>query len=279
MIDAWPDGRMVAVVFDIAYESWADGHGPALGPMGNPLPPGIVDTQGRSWGRYGHTSGIGRLQDILDRHGVRATAMVSGVLAEQAPDTLRRLHDAGHDLCAHGYSQEVLPGSLDAEAERAEIEHCTWLLASVTGGRPRGWMSPRCTPSLWTGALLAQAGYTWHGDAFDVDVPVIEEHPGGPLVAIPFHMEVNDLPVLMRYGHSPSSLVERFRTALDWSLAHAFVPIHLDVTAHAHVLGRAPSAWAYEAMIEIAAGNPAVWIATRSEIAELALAARSVATL
>lgn len=276
---AWPGGRAVAVAFTIAYESWADGGAPAVGPMGNPLPQGIPDLQARSWGRYGSTTGIRRLQSILDARDVRGTVMVSGVIAEEAPETVRALTAAGHDVCAHSYSQDVLPGTLDKAAERADIARCADLLDKAGGVRPRGWMSPRGTPSPNTGALLAESGFTWHGDCFDSDVPYVERHDAGDLVAIPFHMEINDMPVLIRHGGSPEELVNRFRAALSWALAHEDGPVHLDVTAHAHVLGRLPSAWAYEAMLDMVAEDPRVWCATRSEIAELVLAADATATI
>ena len=54
----WPGGRHVAVVFNLAYEAWSDGIAPGIGPMGNPLPPGVVDTNAISWANYGATRGI-----------------------------------------------------------------------------------------------------------------------------------------------------------------------------------------------------------------------------
>ena len=237
--------------------------------MGNPLPAGIPDLQAASWGRYGHVAGIQRLQGILDGHGVKATVMASGVLAEQAPETLRALADAGHDLCAHSYSQNILPGALDDEAEDAEIARCLDLLTTASGVRPRGWMSPRGTPSARTGRLLVAHGFDWHGDCFDADVPYLEQHEGGELVAIPFHMEVNDLPVCLKNGNPPRTLLDVYRDTLAWSLAREDGPVHLDVTVHAHYFGRPAGAWVYDAIVADAAANPDVWIGTRSEIADL----------
>ena len=81
----WPGGSHVAVVFNIAYEAWSDGKAPGIGPMGNPLPPGTFDTNALSWGRYGQDTGIERLLRILDRTHHKASVMVSGILAERAP--------------------------------------------------------------------------------------------------------------------------------------------------------------------------------------------------
>jgi peptidoglycan/xylan/chitin deacetylase (PgdA/CDA1 family) len=269
MLTTWPGGRRVAVIFNVAYESWSDDNVPALGPMGNPLPAGVPDLQAASWGRYGRTAGIQRLQRILDHHGVKATVMASGVLAEQAPETLRALAGAGHDICAHSYSQNVLPGALSDEDEAAEIALCVELLTEAGGVRPRGWMSPRGTPSRRTAGLLVENGFDWHGDCFDADVPTLQPHGGGELVAIPFHMEVNDLPVCLKNGNPPRTLLDVYRDTLTWALAHETGPVHIDVTVHAHYFGRPAGAWVYDAIIADAVANPEVWIGTRSQVADL----------
>lgn len=266
---SWPGGHSLAVIFNIAYESWSDGNVPALGPMGNPLPPGIPDLQAASWGRYGHTAGIQRLARVLAEHGVSATVMASGVLAEQAPETLRQLAEAGHDICAHSYSQNILPGTLSDEEERAEIDRCVQLLTEASGQRPRGWMSPRGTPSPRTGRYLAAAGFDWHGDCFDSDVPYMEHHAEGDLVAIPFHMEVNDLPVCLRHGNNPRTLLDVFRDTVAWCRARESGPLHIDVTVHAHYFGRPAGAWVYDAIVSEVRSSPDIWIATRSQVADL----------
>src|SRR6266545_2264853 len=124
----WPGGRLVAVVFNVAYEAWSDGKTPGLGPMGNPLPAGVFDTNALSWGHYGPVRGIERLLKALDRVKLKAIA------------------SAGHEIVAHAYAQEIVAAALTPEADRADIAKTTELLASVAGARPKGWISPRGTP-------------------------------------------------------------------------------------------------------------------------------------
>ena len=61
----WPGGRHVAVVFNVAFEGWSNGKAPGIGPMGNPLPGGIFDTNALAWGHYGAVRGIERLLRVL----------------------------------------------------------------------------------------------------------------------------------------------------------------------------------------------------------------------
>jgi len=163
----WPGGRHLAVVLNLAYEGWSDGKAPGIGPMGNPLPAGTFDSNALSWGSYGATRGIERLLRVLDRAKCRASVMVSGVFGERTPDMVRAIVQAGHELVAHSYAQDVIPAQLAPEAVRADIERTTASLEGVAGERPRGWISPRGTPSPESARLLLEADYAWQGDVFD----------------------------------------------------------------------------------------------------------------
>jgi len=117
----WPGGRHLAVVLNVAYEGWSDGKAPGIGPMGNPLPAGAFDTNALSWGSYGATRGIERLLRVLDRAKRSASVMVSGVFGERTPATVRAIVQAGHELVAHCYAQDVIPAQLAPEAVRAVL--------------------------------------------------------------------------------------------------------------------------------------------------------------
>jgi peptidoglycan/xylan/chitin deacetylase (PgdA/CDA1 family) len=263
----WPGGRLVAVVFNVAFEAWSDGKAPGLGPMGNPLPAGVFDTNALSWGHYGPARGIERLLKALDRVKLKASVMVSGVLAERAPDTVKAIAAAGHEIVAHAYAQEIVPAALNPEDDRADIAKTTDLLTSVSGVKPKGWISPRGTPGRDSARHLVEAGYEWQGDVFDDDRPYVQEFEQGRIVAIPLTMEINDLPHAMRYGRSPRQFVEAFDDLLGHVLAAEDQALMIDVTAHTHCYGRPSGAWAYEAIARKVMWRDDVWVGTRAEIA------------
>jgi peptidoglycan/xylan/chitin deacetylase (PgdA/CDA1 family) len=262
----WPGGRHVAVVINVAYEGWSDGVAPGVGPMGNPLPGGTFDTNALSWGSYGAVRGIERLLRVLERTKTTASVMTSGIFAERAPDTLRAIAEAGHEIVAHGFAQDIIPAKLSPEDLRADIEKTTRALESVTGKRPRGWISPRGTPGFDGARMLMEAGYAWHGDAFDDDRPYVQVFDSGRIVAIPLTMEINDLPHSTRFGRSPRQFVELFHDLLVAAIAEPEAVL-IDVTAHAHVYGRPAGAWAYEAIAKSVGARDDVWVATRDRIA------------
>ncbi len=261
----WPDGNRIAIFFNVAFEAWSDGKGPGIGPMGNPLPAGHFDTNALSFGNYGTVRGIWRILDTLAQHDVTAGVMVSGVLAQRNPEAVKAIAAAGHEVIAHAWGQDIIPVMLNEAAEREHIDRTTRLIAEVTGSAPKGWMSPRATPSPVTARLLAEAGYLWHADVMDDDLPYIQDFAGKSIVASPFTLEVNDMPMYMRYGDPPRQYVETFESTLAQLRNRETGGVLMDATAHAHVFGRPLGIWAYEAVLEIAKGTPGVWIGTRIE--------------
>jgi hypothetical protein len=263
----WPGGRHVAVVFNIAFEAWSDGTAPVIAPMGNPLPGGAFDTNALSWGHYGVVRGIDRLLRTLDRVKRRGSAMVSGVLAERAPEAVKAIAAAGHEIVAHGFAQDVVPSALAPAQVDADIAKTTQALEQACGSKPHGWISPRGTPGRDSARALVHAGYDWHGDAFDDDRPYIQAFGDRHIVAIPLTMEINDLPHAMRFGRTPLQFVESFDELLSHVLGGETDALLIDVTAHAHVYGRSSGAWAYEAIARKVMWRDDIWIATRGDIA------------
>ena len=64
----WPGGKSIAVIFNVCLEAWSEGKAPGISPMGNPLPPGALDTMAISWAAYGYRTGIYRLLNIFAAH-------------------------------------------------------------------------------------------------------------------------------------------------------------------------------------------------------------------
>ena len=89
----FPNGARIGIIFNLAYEAWSPGKAPPIGPMGNVLQPGFFDTNAHSWASYGAVRGIERLLRICAANKIKTSAMVSGVLAERFPDSVRQIRD------------------------------------------------------------------------------------------------------------------------------------------------------------------------------------------
>jgi len=248
----WPQDRPLALSVSVMLEGWTDDSAPGIGPMGNPLKPGILDLQARSWADYGPKVGAWRILDILEVAKLRTVFYVSGILAERYPELLGAIAGAGHVVAAHGWGQNIVPPYQTAEEEAHDLARCVSVLERTAGQRPLGWLSPRCTPSARTSALLAQAGFDWHADFFDADLPYRHATPAGPITAVPFTMEVNDLPLYVRYGSEPEAFTRILeRIVANWPRLGRPAGC-LDITVHAHVFGRPAGALEFMNSLEVA---------------------------
>ena len=263
----WPADRPLAVSVSVMLEGWEAPDAPGIGPMGNPLRPGTIDLQARSWAEYGPKVGAGRLLELLEREETRAVFYVSGTTAEQYPDLLAAIAAAGHPVAAHGWSQGTLPAYQTEAVEAADIARCADVLARTSGHRPLGWLSPRCTPGADTSRLLAAAGFCWHADMFDSDRPYPIETASGPIIGMPFTMEVNDMPLYVRYGNEPDAFTRTLEKIVSgWP--RLGLPFGcLDITLHAHIFGRPYGALALLDSLAIVRRHGWCWLTDHQRLA------------
>lgn len=138
----------------------------------------------------------GRILDLLDRAGVKATFFTLGWVADRHPTVVRRIVAAGHELASHGYWHRRV--STQSAAEFAEdIRHAKQVLEDVGGQPIRGYRAPtfsitRATP--WAFEILEAEGHRYSSSLFpvrhdlygDPDAPRDAFRPGkGALWEIP----------------------------------------------------------------------------------------------
>jgi hypothetical protein len=265
----WPAGRPLAVSVNVMLEGWAAPDAPGMGPMGNLLKPGTVDLQARSWADYGAKVGAWRLLDLLDQQRTKAVFYTSGVVAEQFPALVRAIAQRGHSVAAHGWSQGTLPAYLTADQEAADIARCVDVIRTTAGAPPAGWLSPRCTPSARTSEFLAALGFGFHADMFDADLPYRIETNAGSLIGVPFTMEVNDMPLYVRYGNEPDAFTRTLTKIVEGWPRLGSPCACLDITLHAHVFGRPYGALALLDSLAVVQGSPHCWLTDHVRLAQL----------
>lgn len=133
-----------------------------------------------------------------------------------------------------------------------------------------GWISPSAQASTYTPRLLHDAGYRWHGDYSDDDIPYFVEAGGeNRIVAIPYQYDLNDLKVYVKGMNHAGVYVKWFKQKFDVLYREGLTePKMVNATVHAALYGRPYGSWAVEEVIKYAKGLPGVWFATRAEIAD-----------
>ena len=140
----WPAGKPLAISLSVMLEGWAEGSAPGIGPMGNPLKPGVADLQALSWAEYGPKVGALRLLDLLERErrtgGVLHQRRGGRTLSRRCRRRSMRVatswrHTAG--------ARARCPPYLTEDAERDDIARCVEVLTAHRRTRIRAAGSVR----------------------------------------------------------------------------------------------------------------------------------------
>jgi len=151
---------------------------------------------------FGMGDGLEQLEAVLARHAIRATIVVSAVMAAAFPAEIRRLAAAGHEIAAGGFRHEDVT-DLAREDEAARIAFTGQALKEITGKTPTGWYSlPRPEDNFAVGTispntmdLLINAGYRYFGNSPADDIPhywVTDHASRRAILALPYYYHFDD---------------------------------------------------------------------------------------
>ena len=107
--------------------------------------------------------------DILDRYGVKATFFFVGAFAEQYPESVRRIANAGHEIGNHSMRHKNPTKQAYAEI-LSDISACSELLASLTGLSPRLYRAPSGAydnKTIEAAESLGMTAVQWSADSID----------------------------------------------------------------------------------------------------------------
>lgn len=264
---AWPNGGKIAVAISVMFEVWPDGKGPPNLVQRTQVKPGTVDHQAITWPHYGGKAGVWRIIRILDRHGVPATFCTNARCAEVYPEAVAQIMRSGHDIAAHGYTQDLLLAHMATPGEEhALIRRSLDVLEEKTGRRPEGWLSPVLAWTEHTADFLVQEKVLWQGDANYIDLPRRVHTRHGTLVHIP-HSDYTDNRVLWL---SPRQYYDTYRDTFDYLYANEPMSL-LVLTVHCHFGGRPLMAAVFDRLLHYFSQFPGVWFARHRELAQWAL--------
>lgn len=83
----------------------------------------------------------GHLIEILGKYNIKATFFVVGQWVDKYPESVRALHDAGHEVMNHSNTHPHM-GGLSADAITKELNACNDKIEKVTGVRPTLFRAP-----------------------------------------------------------------------------------------------------------------------------------------
>jgi len=250
----WPNDAKIAVSFFVAFEAFNKS---SQYRRSDDKP----DYASLAYGEYGGKAGIWRIIDVFARNGVKGTIDTNGRIAEVFPDAVKELHAGGHEIVGHGWVNDIDLTSLDAKKEKELIKRTLDSLASVTGKRPVGWVSPGHRINEHTFENFVDEGIYWTGDLPGPDIPEHRMISGKPLVIMPRLDYANDLSLIFNPKNPARVYFDSFKTAFDYLYAEgeAGSPKLIDALVHAHIGGRPNIIGVFEECIRYAKSFKDVW--------------------
>jgi peptidoglycan/xylan/chitin deacetylase (PgdA/CDA1 family) len=234
-----------------------------------PAPQGgshVPDAPNWSWKEYGWRCGLPRILELLAAHGVRATASINGDVCNAYAGMARAMNDAGWDFMGHGFVQTPMSKVSD---ERATIADTKQTIERFTGKPMRGWMGPGLTETFDTADLLKEQGVEWLCDWPVDDLPVEVETAHGPLIGVPYTLELNDIVIYALEHHRSDEMYQRLQHALPVYLEECRRnPRVLAIAVHPYITGVPHRIGFFRRMLEELRRLPGVVFMTGSEIAD-----------
>jgi peptidoglycan/xylan/chitin deacetylase (PgdA/CDA1 family) len=174
-----------------------------------PAPTGQVllpDVPNWSWHEYGMRVGVWRFFKLYQRLGIRPTLSINARVVEDYTRVAEEARASGWEFMGHSWEQGPIHKEPD---QRAMIFRSMDRLEKFTGKRPVGWLGPGLTQTFETPELLVEAGVKYIGDWVYDDEPTTIQTERGPLVTLPYTVELNDIPMMIVQHHESDYLLKR----------------------------------------------------------------------
>ena len=260
-----PGGARVAVWPVINVEEWDINEAMARTVL--PTPQGatvIPDIPNFGWFDYGLRVGFWRMKQVLDNYGIRATVSLNASVCLSYPRIVEESVKSGWEMLAHSYIQRVINKEPD---ERAAIRRTISTIQEFTGKAPRGWMGPGLAETFDTPDILAEEGIEYVADWCNDDQPYPMKVKSGSLVALPYTVELNDIPVYLVQHHRSPELFDRAKDHFDTLYREGEESSRIMcVSTHPYITGAAHRIQYYDKIFEYIKQHDDVVFMTGEEI-------------
>ena len=231
-----PNGERVVVWTMVNVENWlCDNTMPRAvlpPPMGQALLP---DVPNWAWHEYGMRVGFWRLLETLNARDIKAS-----LLSTVRPVAFMSLRAA---LLLKQAGTSWVTASANARCIKLAIKTgrsptLSMLSAQSRAKRPASWESPGLTETADTLDKLAAAGIEYVCDWCLDDQPVTMRTKAGPIVSVPYTVEVNDVVMTAIQGHRSDEIYRRGVDQFDrLYLDGATTPRVTAISVHPYLTG------------------------------------------
>ncbi|MBG6147562.1 putative urate catabolism protein [Labrenzia sp. EL_142] len=274
---AWPAGARLAVQFVLNYEEGGENNILHGDPASEAFLSEIVGAEPwpgkRHWNmesiyEYGSRAGFWRLWRLFTERALPVTVFGVATALMRNREAVAAMKEADWEIASHGLKW-VEHADMEEDEERRQIREAITIHEEVTGARPMGWYTGRC--SMQTQKLvLEEGGFLYDSDSYADDLPYWVDGPNGDHLVIPYALDTNDMRFASVQGFNSGDqfytyLKDAFDTLYDEGRRGS--PKMLNVGLHCRLAGRPGRAAALASFLDYIASHADVWVTRRIDIA------------
>ena len=183
----WPGGARIAVQVVLNYEEGGENaviHGDAaseafLSDIVGAAPwPGQRHMNMESIYEYGSRAGfLAGIWRLFTRLGLPLTVYGVATALARNPEAVAAMQEAGWEIASHGLKWIEYKDFSRAD-EAAHMAEAIRLHTEVTGERPLGWYTGRCSEQT-TGLVMEEGGFLYSSDSYADDLPLLDRGAEG----------------------------------------------------------------------------------------------------
>ena len=273
----WPGGAKLAVQFVINYEEGGENcvlHGDG---QSEAFLSEVVGAQNwpdqRHWNmesmyEYGARAGFWRLHRLFTEAEIPVTVYGVATALERSPLQVAAMISADWEIASHGLKW-IEYKDFSREDEAQHMAEAIRIHTEVTGERPLGWYTGRCSANT-VDLVSEEGGFAYCSDTYDDDLPYWRPHQGRDQLIIPYTLDANDMRFASAQGFNSG---EQFFTYLKDSFdalyaeGQAGSPKMMTIGLHCRLIGRPGRIQSLIRFVDYVKSHADVWCARRIDIA------------
>ena len=251
-------GKRILVHLVVNVENWR---------FDQPMPRAIVtsphgretmpDVPNFSWADYGMRAGLPRILRAFSSRNLPASTSFNASVIDAYPQAAIAMREAGWEFIGHGMHQEAINYAEDGE--EAVIKASLDKIEDFTGHHPRGWLSPGLRETDATADILKRNGLDYVCDWVVDDRPSWMTTSAGPLIAMPYHLEVKDSIIYAIERHPTDEMARRLEFSLRlFEREYRESAVVLAIGLHPHLIAVPHRIHELERMLDLLTASPDV---------------------
>jgi allantoinase len=227
----------------------------------------VPDVLNYSWRDYGVRVGIWRMMEIMEKHGVKGTVALNSDVCLHYPRIIEAGNELGWEWMGHGRNNSEMINGQSEKEERAIIKEVVETIGKHSGKQPRGWLGPALSESFNTLDILADYGIEYVGDWVNDEQPYPLTTKTKPVIAMPYSIEINDIPSFIDRGWSPEqfyqAVVDQFDVLYEAGETSGRI---MSICLHPFLIGHPFRSKYLDRALKYITSHDEVWVTTGGEI-------------